>query len=257
MFEPGYVEDALYTVVARRPVTPVIVELRLKPCAEAMRFRAGQFVELCDPAHALPLRSYSVANAPRADGQITLLVTRVAHGATSLWLHDKLRPGDEVSLSGPYGTFLVDTGAARPLLLLSAGSGLAPARALAEAALEARPDRRLSLFFSARTAADAIDRQTYEAWQQLFPGYRYLLTLTRDTAAPLQGRIPSLLPTLFRQLADHEVFISGPPAFVAACVDAALRLGAPRARVHAEAFFREPQPWSERTGTEEEEYRHG
>ncbi len=241
---PRTLEDVHYTVLARASVTPVIVELQLMPRAEVIHFQAGQYVELCDTGHALPQRSYSIANAPRPDGLLTLLVTRVPQGATSVWVHDRLHQGDEVSLSGPYGTFVLDAQASHPLLLLAAGSGLAPARALLEAALEARRTRSVTLFHSARATADAIGREQYEGWQRSYAAFRYLLTLTRVAAAPLHGRIPALLPSLFPLLDGHEAFIAGPPDFATACVDAVRRLGARPTSVHAEAFFREPQPWT-------------
>lgn len=69
-----------------------------------------------DRDHELSPRSYSIANAPRADGLISLLVTRVPDGQTSAWVHEHLRAGDEVSLSGPYGTFVDDPSSTAPAL---------------------------------------------------------------------------------------------------------------------------------------------
>ncbi|MGH3226742.1 MAG: hypothetical protein ACRDPY_50040, partial [Streptosporangiaceae bacterium] len=67
-----------------------------------------------------------------------LLVTRVPGGQLSSWVHDVLRPGGRVLLSGPYGSFVATPGEPGPVLLLAGGSGLAPVRALAEAALPSR-----------------------------------------------------------------------------------------------------------------------
>jgi CDP-4-dehydro-6-deoxyglucose reductase, E3 len=50
-------------------------------------------VLLEDDRHEVPPRSFSIANAPRSDGLISLLVTRVRDGETSLWVHDRLRVG--------------------------------------------------------------------------------------------------------------------------------------------------------------------
>jgi hypothetical protein len=40
------------------------------------------------------------------------------------------------------------------------------------------------------------------------------------------------------------VFVAGAPGFVLACAVAADALGAPRAQVHTQVFFAEPQPWT-------------
>lgn len=232
-------------VLTSTAVTPVIRELWLAPCEDALEYRAGQYVLLGDLAHRLPQRSYSIANAPRTDGRISLLVTRFPDGPVSGWVHEALKPGDEVGLGGPYGTFLLDDRDDGPVLLLAAGSGLAPIRALAEAALTTDPARRMTLFFSARTAVDKIDYTRFVEWQRAHTGFRFLLTLTRDPAAPRHQRIPELLPDTFGNLRGWEVFAAGSTGFVIGCAAAARALGAQAAAVHTEEFFGDPQPWTE------------
>ena len=234
----------LYRVQSNRAVTPVIRELQLVPDATAVPYQAGQYVLLSDRSYRMPPRAYSVANAPRPDGRISLLVTRVTNGPTSCWAHDRLRTQSPVLLSGPYGTFMPDPGHAGPVLLLAAGSGLAPARALAEALLDATPPRPVTLFFSARTRADTIDHAQWQDWTKTRGSFRYLLTLTRDPEAPAQPRIPDLLPDALGDLTGWEVFASGPSGFVIACAAVAEKLGAERAAIHTEEFFTEPQPWT-------------
>ena len=120
-------EDAEFTVAAKRQRTPVIAELLLRPDGPPLRYQPGRYVLLGDPGAELVVRSYSIANAPRRDGLISLLVTRVPGGQVSSWVHDVLRPGDRVLLSGPYGSFVAAPGEPGPVLLLAGGSGLARA----------------------------------------------------------------------------------------------------------------------------------
>jgi len=237
-------EQAAYRVLARERRTPAIVELLLAPLEEPLAYLPGQYVLLEDRDGEVPPRSYSIANAPRQDGRISLLVTRVAGGPTSSWVHERLATGEEVRVSGPYGTFVSAAAVARPALYLAAGSGLAPIRALLEAELATPRRPALVLVFSARTEADVIDAERFRAWQRDEPRFRFLRTLTRADGPPPRGRIPALLPELVGRLDDHEVFIAGAPGFVAACAAAAEQLGAPRALVHTEVFYAEPQPWS-------------
>ena len=225
-------------------MTPVVCELQLAPDQAAVPYRAGQYVQLSDRLHEVPLRSYSVANAPRSDGRISLLVTRVPDGPTSSWVHEQLRAGSGVTLTGPYGTFMPDPDQTGPVLLLAAGSGLAPARALAESLLDASRPRPVTLFFSARSSADTIDHARWLDWANTRRDFRYLLTLTRDPGAPEHPRIPDLLPGAFGDLTGWEVFASGPSGFVVGCAAVAEALGAERAAIHTEEFFTEPQPWT-------------
>lgn len=233
-----------YRVVTAPKVTPVIRELWLAPCAGALVHQAGQYVLLGDTAHRLPPRSYSLANAPRADGRVSLLVTRFPEGPTSSWVHGVLKPGDEVALTGPYGSFVLGDDPDCPILLLAGGSGLAPIRALAEALMADNPARRVTLFFSVRTAADTIDHARFQSWARTHSGFRYLLTLTRDSEALRHRRIPELLSETFEDLRGWEVFAAGPTGFVTGCAAAARALGAAAPCVHTEEFFADPQPWT-------------
>lgn len=237
-------DDAEFTVAAKRQRTPVIAELLLRPDEAPLRHQPGQYVLLGDRVAGLVVRSYSIANAPRRDGLISLLVTRVPGGQVSTWVHDALRPGDRVLVSGPYGSFTAAPGESGPVLLLAGGSGLAPVRALAEAALRRRTHIPVVLFFSARTGRDLIDDGRFRGWQRRHPGsFRYLRTLTRADGPPPAGRIPAILGDWLGDLSGWRVYVAGAPGFVTACAAAARACGARPGRVHTEEFFTEPRPW--------------
>jgi hypothetical protein len=103
----------------------------------ALEHLPGEYVLLEDRERRMPPRSFSIANAPRPDGLISLLVTRVPDGETSTWVHERLRAGEEVGVSGPHRTFVDDPTSTGPALFLAAESGLAPIRSLLEAAVAA------------------------------------------------------------------------------------------------------------------------
>lgn len=235
-----------YRVVSTAAVTPVIRELWFEPVAAPLEYRPGQYALLSDTTYAVPQRSYSIANAPRVDGKVSMLVTLVRGGPTSTWAHG-LAAGDGVTLEGPFGTLMTTPTATAPLLLLGAGSGLAPMRALAEAALDGSgrfcaPGREVTLHFSGRTEADVIDRARFADWADRYPQFRYEVTLTRPggVRAP---RVPELLRRSGANLTGTEVFVAGPPGFVSGCQAAALALGAATVDIHTEEFFADPAPW--------------
>lgn len=237
-------EEALYSVSEIRRVTPTIVEAWLKPANVPLGYLPGQYVLLEDHNRQVQQRSYSIANAPRAEGSISLLITRVPGGQASGWVHERLRPGMEVLVTGPYGTFVADPSSDRPCLCLAGGSGLAPIRALLEAMLGGpSPQRPLMLIFSARTEDDVIDRERFTHWQAERPSFRFLRTLTRGPGADPRGRIPDILADICPALAGHELFIAGAPGLVSGCEVAAEALGAAREHIHSEPFFAEPEPW--------------
>lgn len=230
-----------YRVRSTALVTPAIRELWLEPVADALPFRPGQYVLLGDEDHRVPQRSYSVANAPRADGLISLLITLVPGGPTSTWAH-RLTPGDGVAVEGPYGTFVASADARSPVLLLGAGSGLAPLRAIAEELTAPDAGRSVTLFFSGRTRADIIDRTRFEHWAATRAGFDYRITCTRDARANRHTRLPELLATEFETLGGTAIFASGAPGFVTGCQRAAIAHGADPADIRTEEFFAAPAP---------------
>jgi CDP-4-dehydro-6-deoxyglucose reductase, E3 len=240
--QPAPRDDVAYTVEAVRQCTPVIVELVLRPCAEGIRYQPGQYVLVGDVSYQRQVRSYSLANAPRPDGVVALLVTQVPGGELSTWLHD-LHVGDDLLLSGPYGSFVDDLTQPGPRLYLAGGSGLAPARALIEAGLADSNPVPMTLLFSVRTEADLIDHELICRWAQEHPAFRYVRTLTRQPGPPPVGHVPDVLPELMSRLTEHRVFVAGSSGFVAACAHAARRLGAAAAHPFTEEFFFEPRPW--------------
>ncbi len=253
-------EDVEFVLASRRWCTPVVAELTLRPVASGIDFVAGQYVLVQDAGRAVPVRSYSVANAPRPDGVLTLLVTAVEGGPTSTWLAREAGVGDRLLVSGPFGTFVVDSGHHGPTLYLAGGSGLAPVRALVEAAVTRwdasgrDPAERHTLLFSGRTPADVIDEAELTELARAQEGLDYVRTLTRvapGSVPPPVGRVPEVLPALLPDLTQHAVYIAGSPGFVDACTRAVQHLGVMPGRLHTEEFYAEPVPWHGAGVTEE------
>ena len=236
-------ENVYFVVVDRIPRTPAIMEMRLRPLGKPLRYWPGQYLIIGDSRSGAPPRSYSIANAPRPDGEISLLVTRVDDGATSRWLHDQVRVGDMIQGSGPYGTFIGDPSVETPVLCLASGSGLAPILALTDAALRRGYNQPVTLMFSARTEADIFNRGLMAYWEARHRRFRFLPTLTRDRCEGLlQGRIPDILGEHFPDLSEHSVFVAGNPDFVDACVARARALGVRDALLHTEGYFVQQSP---------------
>jgi CDP-4-dehydro-6-deoxyglucose reductase len=229
-------QDMPFVVTDRIERTPVILEFRLRPIGTPMRFWPGQYVTLRKPGTRLP-RAYSIASAPRPDGEITLQVTRQEGGETSAWLHESVQTGDLVPVSGPFGTFIGDPSVDTPVLCLAAGSGLAPILSLTEAALRRGYSAPVTLLFSAKRLSDIYCRGLIGFWQQRYRNFRFVATLTREQRPGFEhGRIPDLLARQFADLARFSVFIAGSTGFVAECLAAVRRCGAPADRIHTEGF---------------------
>ncbi len=236
-------EDALFVVTDKRTIAERVVELRLRPVGQPIRYWPGQYVTVGNPRADIPPRAYSISNAPRPDGELVLQVARADGGVTSNWIHDQLGIGESVKLSGAYGTFIGDPSVDTPVLCLAAGTGLAPILALTEAALRRGFRKPVTLVFSARSAADVYSQGLMAWWRTKHRAFDYKVTLTRaEQDGYLAGRIDAVLPGLFPDLSKHTIFAAGSPAFVDTCVATVKALGAKPELIHTEGFFAQQQP---------------
>jgi CDP-4-dehydro-6-deoxyglucose reductase len=235
-------ENVPFVVVDRLSRTPRIVELRLRPLGKSLRYWPGQYVIVGDQQNAVTPRAYSIANAPRDDGEISLQVALVDEGVTSNWIHERVAVGDIVRLSGPYGTFIGDPSTETPVLCLAAGTGLAPIMALAEAALARGFRHPVTLMFSARTSQDVYDMGRIALWQAKHRNFKYVQCLTREQTGQVHGRIPELLPGMFEDLSGFSIFVAGGPEFVDSCLTVVRSLGAQEQLIHTEGFYQQQSP---------------
>ncbi|MCB1932024.1 MAG: 2Fe-2S iron-sulfur cluster binding domain-containing protein [Candidatus Accumulibacter sp.] len=231
-------QNMLFVVVSKSFCATRVVELRLRPVGALLRYWPGQYITLGDDGAGVPYRAYSMANAPRPDGEIVLQVARSDDGGTSAWVYDTLAAGDRVKINGAYGTFVGDPTVDTPVLCLAAGTGVAPVLALAEAALRRGFRRPVSFLVSARSADEVYAGGMLSWWHAKYRNFNYQVTLTREERAGyLHGRVDAILPLLLPDLSGHSVFAAGSPEFVDACVSTVRKLGAQDALIHSEGFF--------------------
>jgi len=126
----------------------IVVELRL-PANEKLDYFPGQYIEITAPGNIT--RSYSLANAPRADNKLQLHIRKVPDGAMSQYWFEKAKVGDLLRFFGPRGTFIYRHQQIEHLILLATGTGIAPIRAI----LQQQPNvANIHLYWGGRTEAD-------------------------------------------------------------------------------------------------------
>jgi NAD(P)H-flavin reductase len=230
-------------LVAARMLSPSVRGLTFDPIGDPLRYRAGQSLNLFVPTDSglVMRRPYSVASAPYPVGNKTVdfAVTRVASGPTPTALHG-LAPGATVEADGPnHGWLSRREGEEQmPALFVATGSGLAPFRALLQAAL-ARPDGPpVALLFGCRTQADIVWRDDLERWAADVP--RFSLTVTLSQPDPgwrgAAGRVQRHLTTTLRMIHPEIALLCGLSPMTDSVERDLTAAGIPAAAIRVEAY---------------------
>lgn len=136
--------------------------------------QAGQYarvgVEIDGVRH---WRSYSLTSAGGEDPAITVTAT----GVVSETLVRRTRPGHVLFLAPPQGDFVLPEHP-RPLLMLTAGSGLTPVMSMIRTLVRRRSDADVFLVHSSRTLADALFRDELQALAASSPGLKVVHWVT-------------------------------------------------------------------------------
>ncbi|QCX81898.1 Phenol hydroxylase P5 protein [Streptomyces sp. YIM 121038] len=225
------------TVTGHRQCRPDLAVLRVSP-TEPFPYRAGQYALLQSPLLARAWRPFSVACAPRPDGELQFHVRRTGPGGVSDALVNRTRVGDSLLVGPAQGTMTLRDGDLRhDVLIAASGTGWAGARALLQDLARRRlPGRTARLFLGARTrdelyaAAAAADLESRHPW---------LSTVTvvgaaaeGDALADAIARCPAF--------SRGPVFVSGPPA-LATTVRRLSALGLPANRIRHDLTASAPQ----------------
>ena len=131
-------------------------------------------------------RAYSMANHP-AEGNIVMLNVRIAHpppqkwdappGIASSYIFN-LKPGDKVTISGPYGEFFIkDT--QREMVYVGGGAGMAPLRShLFHLFHTLKTGRKVSYWYGARSKREMFYDDHFKDIQKKFPNFDYHVALS-------------------------------------------------------------------------------
>ena len=137
--------------------------------AEAMKYRAGQFLTLEVEVGGERLRRcYSLASSPDCDHEHKITVKRTQGGKVSNWLNDRVRAGDTLSVMAPEGRFVLDASDG-DVLLFAGGSGITPVISILKSVLHTTR-RRAALVYANRHRAATIFEAELERLTRANPG---------------------------------------------------------------------------------------
>jgi Na+-transporting NADH:ubiquinone oxidoreductase subunit F len=245
-------------VISNDNVATFIKELKLKlPEGEDVHFKAGGYIQIEAPPHVVNykdfdidaeyredwdkyniwqyvskvdepvIRAYSMANYPGEKG-IIMLNVRVASpppkvpnappGKMSSYIFG-LKPGDKVTISGPYGEFFIkDTEA--EMVYIGGGAGMAPLRShIFELFNNLKTGRRVTYWYGGRSLRELFYVDHFRKIEAEFPNFTFNIALSEplpeDNWTGYKGFIHNVLYENYLKThpapEDIEYYICGPP----------------------------------------------
>lgn len=197
-----------------------------------------------DPADG---RSYSLTGPAVLAGRTAyeLAVRRIPEGAFSTLVHDRLRVGDRLHLTGPAGVFAVPTHTDHPVVLLAGGIGVTPFLGYLEtlAATDDSTVPEVVLHYGNANSADHPFRERLRELAARIPALTVVDHYADPTAADVIGRdydragfitADDIDPGLIARRA--RFYMCGPQPMLDALTRALIARGVPRFEVFSEKF---------------------
>lgn len=252
------------TVRSNDNVATFIKELVLElPEGEDVAFKAGGYIQIEAPPHVVEyknfdigeeyhgdwdkfdvwryvskvedetIRAYSMANYPGEKG-IIMLNVRVASppprapegtppGKMSSFIFN-LKPGDKVTISGPYGEFFIkDTDS--EMIYIGGGAGMAPLRShIFELFKNLKSGRKVTYWYGGRSLRELFYIDQFRAIEKEFPNFKFNIALSEPQPEDnWDGYVGFIHQVLYdNYLKEHaapedvEYYICGPPMMNAA-----------------------------------------
>lgn len=212
-------------------------------------FKPGQYisVEVKLPEGQRQLRQYSLSDAAGLPTWRISVKREAAQdgapaGAVSNWLHDRVRVGDLLSVSKPFGDFTPAVDGDEPLVLLSAGVGVTPMTSVLNTLLKQNPKRRVMYAHAARhggvhahkrdvlNAREHMRNLAVEVW------YEHPRTQDREGIDYSRRGRMALTKELLAPYGDATYCLCGPVGFMQEQWRSLIALGVPVERIEREVF---------------------
>ncbi len=198
-------------------------------------------------------RAYSMANHP-AEGNRVMLNVRIATPPPPLWDQVppglassyifNLKPGDKVTISGPYGEFFIKD-SDREMVYIGGGAGMAPMRShLFHLFHTLKTGRKVSFWYGARSVREMFYDEHFKQIEKQFPNFTYKVALSEpmeeDNWSGHTGFIHQVLHDEY--LKDHEdpteleFYMCGPPPMINACDGMLDSLGVDKEMIAYDSF---------------------
>ncbi len=197
-------------------------------------------------------RAYSMANYPEEKGIIMLNVRiasppprlpNVPPGLMSSYIFN-LKPGDPVTISGPYGEFFArDT--KKEMVFVGGGAGMAPMRShIFDQLRRIKTDRKMTFWYGARSKREMFYVEDFDMLQKENENFTWHVALSdalpEDNWDGYKGFIHNVLHDEYLSKHDApedcEYYLCGPPIMNQCVIDMLVDLGVEREDIMLDDF---------------------
>lgn len=196
-------------------------------------------------------RAYSMANYPDEKG-IVMLNVRIASpppgmdvpaGIGSSYIFN-LKPGDKVTLSGPYGEFFVQE-TQREMCFIGGGAGMAPMRShIFDQLKKEKTDRKMTFWYGARSMREMFYDDEFKTLESENDNFKYYVALSdplpEDDWEGYKGYIHQVLLEEYLKKhedpTDVEYYLCGPPIMLKCCMEMLDELGVEKDMIRFDDF---------------------
>jgi propane monooxygenase reductase subunit len=237
------IQNVRTRVAAVEPMTRDIVSLRLTPIEPGkFDFKPGQYADLHIPGTD-EHRSFSMATTQSTTDEVEFLVKRYPGGKFSALLDGRIQAGDELSLTGPYGSFTLKEGHVLPVVCIGGGAGMAPILSLLRHMNETGNRRPAKFYYGARTAADLFYLDEVLRLGEGLTDFEFVACLSEsadgavpDTVTVEEGMVTDVVARRVADIGKTEVYLCGPPPMVDAALAFLESSSVPKDQVFYDSF---------------------
>jgi len=253
------------TVISNENVAPFIKELILNlDKGKELNFKSGAYIQIDIPGYELSFkkfsvagkyreswnkvnlwdlkarseepvfRAYSLANPPSEKNMLRFTIRiatppagrkEISPGISSSYIFS-LKPGDNVTLTGPYGDFFIKN-TDREMCFIGGGAGMAPIRShILDQLLTVKTKRKITFWYGARSKQDLFYADEFMELEKKFGNFKYHVALSEPQPEErwegLTGFIHQCLYDNYlvshKDPSEIEYYLCGPPMMINAAV---------------------------------------
>lgn len=221
-------------------LSPTVRTFRLRfPQGKGFAFTPGQFCMVDVPEGGkVKKKAYSIASAPEESEYLDLCIKLVEGGLATNWFWS-LKEGDEVSLGGPYGNFVLPENPEENLIFVATGTGLSPFRSMLRQLYKpgSKFDREVWLIFGVRYDNEVLYDDEWRSLAADHEKFHYIPTVSRpDKWEGEVGYVQTKLEKFIDSPKGKQLYICGLVPMIEAVEKTAIEMGFDLHQIHFEKY---------------------